>query len=409
MKKSLLILACLAAFGMANAQTALVKDAQQSFKKVKDYPEFLKVVETMTPAFSDPESAQVAFTYYVPGKAAFDVYDKYLVQQSLGQQVDANQIGGALLDGYNFFLKALPLDSLPDDKGKVKPKHSKDMVNTIVGHVNDFDQVAVGFWQAKEFAKAYDAWEACLDISINPRYAKSGIKAYSDTVQSEIRYNQALAAWQAEDLDKALKAFDKSIALGNSNPQTFEYAYSVAYLAKNKDKMKEYANIAYKKFGTSDPRFLQWSVNSLIEDQNYDEARKVLSDAIAADPDHASAYYLSQGVLNETLKDSKAAEADYRKAIELDAKQAQAYLNLGRLLAEKYDALDQETGNMPQAEYNKYNFEVLTPLLKESAENFEKAYQCNEELRDALQYLKNIYYRLNDSANLKRVEDLLKY
>ena len=409
MKKSLLILACLASAAMVSAQTSLVKDSEQALKNVSEYPAFLQVVETLKPAFENPETANSAFTYFVPGKAAFKVYDKYFTKKSLGQPVDDKQMGSVLLDGYNFFMKALPLDSVADDKGKVKTKHSKEMINTIVGHVNDFDQAAVGFWQEKEYAKAYDAWEACLDITNNPRYAKSDIKPYADTIQSEIRFNQALAAWQANDLDKAITAFDRAISLGNNKPETCEYAYSVAYLAKNKDKMREYANLGFQKFGTSDPRFLQWTVNSYLEDEKYDEAKKLLADAIAADPAGAAPYYLSSGIVNETLKDKAAAEADYRKAIELDSKQAQAYLNLGRVLAEKYDELDQAAGSMSQAEYNKYAFETLRPILKEAAENFEQSYKINEEMTDALRYLKNIYYVLNDADNLKRVEDLLKY
>ena len=79
------------------------------------------------------------------------------------------------------------------------------------------------------------------------------------------------------------------------------------------------------------------------------------------------------------------------------------------MLAEEYDALDQATGNMSQADYNKYAAETLVPLLKESAKNFEKAYELNNELDDALKYLKNIYYRLNDNANYERVNKLLGY
>ena len=64
---------------------------------------------------------------------------------------------------------------------------------------------------------------------------------------------------------------------------------------------------------------------------------------------------------------------------------------------------------MSQADYNKYAAETLVPLLKESAKTFEKAYEINNELDDALKYLKNIYYRLNDNANYERVNKLLGY
>lgn len=409
MKKLAIIASLLlAASSPAVAQTQLVKDVKQQAKSVKDYDAYKKLVETLKPAFTNPETANSAETYYVPGKTGFDVYDAYILQKSLGGDIDTKAMGRSLLDGYNFFMKAFEYDSLPDAKGKVKPKFSKDMVNVIVGHVNDFDQAAVGFWQARDYEGAYEAWDALLDIPSNPRYAKSNIKHYPDTVIAEIRYNQGLAAWQAGRLDSAMTAFDKSIALGNTNPQLFEYAYSVAYAAKNKEAQKRYAREGFNRFGTSDPRFLQWTVNGYIEDKDFDTATKMLKDAIAADPNNG-AYYYSAGILEESRKNNDAAKVYYQKGIELNPDFPGNYLNLGRVLAEEYDALDQATGNMSQADYNKYAAETLVPLLKESAKNFERAYEINNELDDALKYLKNIYYRLNDNANYERVNKLLGY
>lgn len=82
-------------------------------------------------------------------------------------------------------------------------------------------------------------------------------------------------------------------------------------------------------------------------------------------------------------------------------------LYYGRMLVQEYDTLDQAAANMSQAEYNKYNYENMRPLLIEATKYLEKAYQLDNEQTDALRYLKNIYYVLNDGENLKRVEGLL--
>ena len=408
MKRIALMGTCLVAMAAGvSAQTALVKDAKATLGGVKDYAGYKAAVEQMKPAFTNPETAHLAETFFIPGEAGFKVYDNYLVQAQLGQNVDHQDMGNALLDGYNFFLQAYPLDSVPDAKGKIKPKYSKKMADMIAGHINDFDNAAVGFWQAHDYGKAYDAWDICLAISSNPAYAKT-VKAYPDTVESQIRYNQALAAWQGEHYDKAIKAFDEALKYGNKDPQAYEYAYSVAYQAKDSVHMAKFAEEGLKRFGTEDPKFLQWTVNGYIDQKNYDGARQLLENAIQADPDN-SAYYLSYGILNESTGNRKEAQANYKKALELDHQLFMANVNLGRMLAEDYDALDQETGNMSQAEYNKYAAETLNPLLRESAKYFEAAYAIDNENRTPLQYLKNIYYRLNDAENLKRVENLLKY
>lgn len=410
MKKTSLLssLMLLAAAATCSAQNSLVKEAEQQLKGVTTYPEYTKVVEALKPAFTNAETANSATTYFVPGKAGFAIYDKYIVARAVGQTPDPKDVGNALLDGYDFFIKAFQYDSLPDAKGKVKPKYSKDMVNIIVGHVNDFDQAAVGFWQAQDFDGAYRAWDALLDIPSNPRYAKSNIRQYPDSIVAEIRYNQGLAAWQAKKLDKAIEAFDKSMALGSNNEQLYEYAYSVAYQAGDSVRMQDYAERGLKKFGTKNPHFLQWTVNGYILKGQYDNASSMLKEAIANEPDNAD-YLLSYGILMESQKKNDEAKQYYQKAISINPSLAAAYLAMGRILAEEYDALDQATpSDISQADYNKYAATTLTPLLKESAANFEKAYELNSELTDALRYLKNIYYRLNDSANLERVSGLLQ-
>ena len=49
----------------------------------------------------------------------------------------------------------------------------------------------------------------------------------------------------------------------------------------------------------------------------------------------------------------------------------------------------------------------MRPILLEAVKYLEKAYQLDSEQTDALRYLKNIYYVLNDGENLLRVENLL--
>ena len=49
----------------------------------------------------------------------------------------------------------------------------------------------------------------------------------------------------------------------------------------------------------------------------------------------------------------------------------------------------------------------MRPIILEAVKYLEKAYELDNEQLDALRYLKNIYYVLNDGDNLTRVEKLL--
>ncbi len=58
-----------------SAQTTLVKETKKALGGAKDYKEFRSAVETLTPAFTNPETATNAETYFIPGEAAFKLYD----------------------------------------------------------------------------------------------------------------------------------------------------------------------------------------------------------------------------------------------------------------------------------------------------------------------------------------------
>lgn len=407
MKKTLILGAALLGALGAAAQVQVVKDAEQAFKGVKNYADYQKVVQTMTPAFTNPETQYMAQTWFVPGKAGFDVYDEAFKARTVGNDVNAVEAAKALMEGYNYMLKALPADSVPDAKGKVKPKYSKKIIGLVVGHCNDFDQAAVDFYNGGEFGAACDAWDALLNVRLNPVFNKT-ISELPDSNVVKILHNQITASIQGRDYPRALGYVERVLTIGSDDPAYYEQAAMLAHEVGDKAKFRQFSEAGLKKFGTSDPKFLQWTVNSYIDEKQFDQAEAMLRDAIAADPSN-SAYYFSQGVLLEA-QDKKAEARDaYTKATTLDAKNANAFFNLGRMLAEENDRIDQEqTGNMSPAEYSKFFNETLKPLLEESAKNFETAYQLDpENMALSLQYLRNIYYVLKDNANLQKVEALL--
>ena len=124
MKKIALLGVCLAATATGFAQNSLVKEAEVEAKS-KNYE---KAMTMIVPAFSNPETAGSAYTYYVPGKAGVDMYNDLYAATLLGKQVDKKKMGHALIDGLSYLLKALPLDSVADAKGKIKTKYSKNIL-----------------------------------------------------------------------------------------------------------------------------------------------------------------------------------------------------------------------------------------------------------------------------------------
>ncbi len=98
----------LTAFG----QMQVVKDAERAMKAAPEkYPQN---IEALKPAMTNPETAVQAYTWFVAGKGAFDFFDNQQVVAQMGKEVDKKALGHSLIDGYGYFQKALPLDTVVD-------------------------------------------------------------------------------------------------------------------------------------------------------------------------------------------------------------------------------------------------------------------------------------------------------
>lgn len=399
-KVSLAALFFAATMGLS-AQNALVKEVEREIKVAT--PNYAAALTKIAPALTNGESAEDALTWYIAGKAGVGLYDQNYTKIALGQNVDKAQTGNALRQGMEYFVKALPLDKVPDAKGKVKTKYTKDIVKQVQNHYNDLNNAAVYCWEAKDFDGAYNAWELYLNL---PSNAELGINAPADTLLSEVAYNQALAAWQGDQLEKSMDAFNKARKLGYNKKNLYDYAIAVAYQLGKTDEVSSLAEEAFPLFGNEDTKYLQLIINSKIEKKQFDEARTMLNQAISADPSNAN-YYFVLGILEENLENNEAALADYMKAVELDPSNAQYQYNVGRGICNKAYALDDAATKQSQEEYQTIRNNQVNPLFKQAAGYLEEAYKLNpDEMHDALVYLRNVYYNLNDEANLKRVEAL---
>ncbi len=398
MKKIAIMTMCVAAGFAASAQVTVVKEAERAMKGGQ---EFSKVVEIITPAFDNAETAKMAQTWFIPGKAAFADYDNMLGLKSFNKLPEGGEVKMAklLVDGYDYFTKALPLDSVADAKGKIKTKYSKEIYNTLAGHFYDYSSAGVDFFNAKDYEGAYRAWGAFADIAELPGIQKNIPSVPADSVFGEILYNQALAAWQMNDFDKALKAFGRAKAKGYNKKQLYDYAIAVATGGQNEEAILAYAQEALPLYGSEDPMYMGQIINYYLTHKELDKAFDIIEKAIADEPEN-SQYYVIEGILYDQNEKIDEATASFKKAVELGPDNDSAVYNFGRILCLKAYKLNDEAPTAP-AEYEKYYTEKIRPVFLEAAQYLEKAYELNNDNMDALKYLENVYYNLHDEANLE--------
>lgn len=231
---------------------------------VGSYPE---QVNKLQPAFTNEETANSSHTYYVAGKYGFDYLDNQQVMQAAGQNVDLKKMGHSVINGYEYLLKALACDTVVDSKGKAKTKYSKEIIKIINNHYKDFNTAAVYLWEAQDFDGAYKAWELCFEAPNEPILGTNAPQAMPDSIMNVYSFNQGLAAYNLQDWDRTIRSFERSIALGNTSKNVFDYAIAAAYNYPDSVRtpiMAKFAKLAQPYYGAEDKAYMGYIINDML-------------------------------------------------------------------------------------------------------------------------------------------------
>ena len=404
MKKLLTFALCMAAIGSISAQKANVEAA----KKLAGKPESIaEARDLINKAIQDPETANDAQTYYIAGKVEFDAYDKELTTSMINPaSVDPLKMGEELINGYNQFVKALPLDQVPNEKGKVKPRFTKDIISKLKGHANDYYKAGADFYNAqKYYPEAYEGFMIFADMP-EQEFMKDEKIGLSDADRGNAYFNAGLAAFTGNELYKSADAFRKSRAVGyDTVPSSFIYEIACWQNIAQKDssmvekamaKIVDVAEAGYAKYGIEQPIFINNIVNSLVTYNKYDEALSKVSALIESHPDNAGLYGL-RGFIYDRQGNDYASVADYRKSVALPDVDYETLKNAGKKIykvgADKWNSIE---GNSEEARAAR--MDVKTNYFEAAKAIADKAKTMNSD--NDLDYLiENIDYALTTFFN----------
>ncbi len=372
MKKMILFAAAIMmAFG-ASAQMSLVKDLAK--KATSGNPQALfEVMEQIEPAFTNPESANDVLTWYTAGKAAFGIYDTMFGAKSLGQAVDDNMMSAALGAAFDYYQKALTLDTIvemdkngmpklnKDGSKKVKTKYSKEIVGALTSHMGDIANAGNIFLQANDWQGAADAFGKYADIASSAFAIKNGVAA-PDSILSEVRFYQGYAQYQVQDFENAYYSLDKARKLGYTDNNIVDFQTSAL------------ANM----------------VQGMLDKNEYDKANNFIDNALKGDPNNATLHDI-KGFTVELKDGVDAALPFYRKATETDPTYANAFFDVGRCLYLQAQKIIDDNPNAT----NKELVPKLKPIYDAAIPYLEKAIELNTNPNDnkAKNVLDDILYK----------------
>lgn len=400
MKKLISLALCSVAIFAANAQNATVEQAKKLAGKTDKIEEARSLIKE---ALSNPETANQAVTPYTAGKIEWDAYEKNQAVQLVNpDKVNPVEMGKELINGYNYFLQVFPLDQLPNAKGEVKPKYTKELQKKIAGKYGDFWNSAVVFYNEKMYyPEAYEAFMIHGDIPGLELLGKDR-PAVQDTVRALSYFNAGVSAFASDKIEEASVAFRKACENNYNDPQAYIYEIACWQNIEQRDSTREKearenifaaARRGYDKFGMSQPLFLNNMVNSLVNESKENEAIDLVNDALGKNPDNAGLYGL-RGYIYDRLDNEENSEADYRKAAELPGVDYETLANvvkkLIRIGQNKWNNI--ELGD-PDSRAKKQN--VRSNYFEAAKKYAEKAKTLTDNPGDMDYLIENIDYLLS--------------
>lgn len=421
MKKTLIVLALLASFQVADAQSNVNSAAKavesalaasQNEKKATKVATWMKLAQTYVDAYTAPAgnvwlgadmtSLQLSMGGEKPtsvetvtlngAQYTKQVYEnKNLYFNAQGQlaviEVTKPVVENALPKALEAYKKAYELDE----------KHSKDkdISEGIKAIAEKFNQEAYNAYTLGDIKKAESFFEAAVDAAAQKPYEK---------IDTNSLYNAAFTSWSVQDFGKAKTLFDKCLNYGYyaENGEVFaKLADCVSHVdttKAGKAEAKDYLEQGFQKFPTSESIVFGLINYYMTSGEGTDRLFELLQQAKSTSPDNASLYYV-EGQAYKQLGDLDKAAKAYDESAAKDPKYVYAYIGKGQMYYDKALELQEKAQNeLDDAKYMALvqEFEVT---LKKCIEPFEQAYVVCEDaaIKSTIaEYLKQIYYRFRD-------------
>lgn len=367
-----------------------------------------RAFKKLQPAMTNDETKDRSETWALASRIKLELYDKYMDNRRVGKKIDVKAMGHTLIDGYDYSLMAMKLDTVRilDKKGqpvidkktrkpKVKTKYSKEVVNRLLDHHDSYRMAGSELYNVKDWEGAYKAWEYYCRMSArtdDPRYIKP------DSLVAEVRYYQGIAAWQMGDTIDAVRLFSVARHTGYQHKEAYDYALVCLNDLGNEDEVVKLAWEAFLKFGTSDPQYIRILINDYVSREDYSGANDLLDEAIEANPNDDELMNL-KGLVIESKENIYDAFPYYQRCVELNDSNALGLFNVGRYFYNKAMETRQHS-NL----YGKRLADLVNPIYREALPYLEKSFALNPDNEDVRNALRDIYYKLGEADKLQAIE-----
>ena len=416
MKKiTLVLIATVTVFtGVAqNAKIVNAKNYLRQFGESKDIHDLNLAKENIDLATVHPDTKDMAKAHTVKAQVYLTIFDNSLrvENEKLTSITDPNKRNLAAYQNTSSAPLSEAFTACSTSKTlDTKGNYTSEVVNYIRSIAGHYENKAIADYNAKKYADALPSFEKAFEIN--------GSK---DTTSLA---NCALVADRAANYEKAKMYYQKMIDNKQGMGNTYSSLVNVYLMMKDSvgamDVLKK-GRATYP----NDINLVITETNYFLKTNNSKEALNNLNIAISAKPADAN-LYLVRGNIHDNLANPKdaagkdmekpkdydekitAAEADYKKAVELKPDYFDALYNLGVLYNNKGVALNKKADMITDNAKYKAENDKATVEFNKAIPVLEKALEVSPKDKNTMYALKQVYARTQQAEKLKAINERLK-
>lgn len=401
MKKLILLTAlCLIAF-TAFSQKKNLSTVKSEISGTK--PDFKKAQTLIKEALGDPETKDNPETWYVAGNVEDKIFSAENSKQILKQEPNEAVMYEALIKSYDYFLNVFELEKIPNEKGKINNKFSKQAKSILKINYLNYIDAGVYYHQQQAFDKAYNAFNIFLEIPGLDIF--KGEKLIADSVYNQITLYASYCASSIKNEQRAIELLE---LLKNKNYDKENVYAALVDAYRNVEDTVQYMSIL--KEGSmlfpKNIKFIQSLINHYINTGQLGEAMIYLDNAIAQDPEDPQ-YWSVKGDLYEAEKNFDKALQAFEGALAIDPDYPSAVGAIGRIYYNKGFEL-QTKANELSIQESKAEIEKVKQLYRKALPYLEKARKLLPDEKQYIMALYSVYYRLDMPEQMNEMEKLLE-
>ncbi|EIA07958.1 tetratricopeptide repeat protein [Flavobacterium frigoris] len=423
MKSKYVILASALLISVATfAQKDEIKAAEKAFKKgeSKEAATILQGAESLIPNASDSEKAQF---FFLKGNVYLDLADK---------SIEADKNLSLAATAYS--------DLIAAEKASGKSKYSSEAAMSITKIkyklINDAIADSKVDKHSESANKLYEAYLLDTKDTLNLYYAAStyvNAKEYDTALKmydelKRLNYSGKATNYLAankltgeEDLFKTVQERDRMVKMGTHEKPTTEvipskrgeiYKNMALILVENgKTEEAKKAIAEARAANPDDTSLILTEANLYLETKDFETYKKLVNEVLAKNPNDADLVF-NLGVLSANAKKTAEAEKYYARAMEIDPKYLNAYINMAALKLESENAIIAEMNKLGTSDKDMKRYAALKVqrqgIFKSVIPYLVKALEVDPKNEDVSKTLLGVYSALEMTAEKKALEAKMK-